>query len=175
VNTHTHTRTHARTRAHTHTHTHTHTVPCISCVDYSSQTDGPWRWPLCSPSEHMDSLTQWHSSITQNAWIYGSTAVRTWDLTQNEVSSYLRDWWLVPQKHLLLESIHIISHIGTPAKKKKKKILIFHSDSHQLSTNKVQITQLETIVFLMLCMSVWIFVLAIRCCIPTRGTWQPAG
>ena len=114
---------------HTHTHTHTHTAPCIFCVAYSSQTDDSWRWWPYSPSEHRDQLTQWHSTTTQNAWIYGNTANRTWNLTQNEVSSYLRDWRLVTQKHLLLESVHIISHIGTPA---KKHIPIFCSDSHWL-------------------------------------------
>jgi len=73
-----------------------------------------------------------------NAWIYGNTATRIWNLTQNEVSSYLRDWRPVPQDYLLLESVHIVSHIGTPA---RKHILIFCSDSHRLSPNYVQIRQ----------------------------------
>ena len=131
------TRVRARTHTHTHTHTH-HTAPCISCVDYSSQTDDPWRWWPYSPSEHRVPLTQWQSTTTQNAWIYGNTDVRTWNLTQNEVSSYLRNRRLVPPEHLLLESVHIVSHIGTSA---RKHILIFCSDSHWLSTNNVQIMQ----------------------------------
>ena len=54
--------------------THTHTVPCISCVDYPTQTDGPWRWWPNHPFEHRNPFTPRNSTTSPkclNLWQHG--------------------------------------------------------------------------------------------------------
>lgn len=62
----------------------------LHCVIGSSWSTWTWRWRHCNPSKCQELLTQWHSIMFQNNWLFNNMWV--WELTCFLSMVIFRNW-----------------------------------------------------------------------------------